>query len=325
MVLELIEGINLRDFVRQHGSSDVGETQRCIRELAEVLHCCHQHGLIHRDIKPANIVLRHSDLTNPVLVDFGLSFNDADEDDLTRVGEELGNRFLRLPEHTFGGRTATSDVTQLAGVFVYLLTGAEPRVLIDHEGLMPHQRAAVREQLARVFGGRQLVRLMSVLDRAFAVDLSVRYRTPLELAEALENAMRHDEAGDDDLESILARVDEITLSPEHTGFALRRQSLLGVLGTVRKTAQAFADARHLLLARSGAPSGDNAVGERIVVYRHGEQPGPPDAFSTFHVELRGPEVYVLLVDEVEVWRGQSPDDLFTDAVTKAVAKKFLDR
>jgi hypothetical protein len=56
-------------------------------------------------VKPANVVLRNDDLTAPVLVDFGLSFNDSDEDDLTRVNEEVGNRFLRLPEHAFGGST----------------------------------------------------------------------------------------------------------------------------------------------------------------------------------------------------------------------------
>jgi hypothetical protein len=55
------------------------------------------------------VVLRNGDITDPVLVDLGLSFNDADEDDdLTRAGEEVGNRFLRLPEHPSGGRDAVS-------------------------------------------------------------------------------------------------------------------------------------------------------------------------------------------------------------------------
>jgi serine/threonine protein kinase len=67
-------------------------------------------NVTHRDIKPANVALRNDDITKPVLVDFGLSFNDSDADDLTRVGEEVGNRFLRLPEHAFGERGAASDV-----------------------------------------------------------------------------------------------------------------------------------------------------------------------------------------------------------------------
>ena len=77
-------------------------------------------------------------------MDFGLSFNDAEEDDLTRVGEEVGNRFLRLPEHATGGRGAASDVTQLAGILIYSVSGCEPRVLLDKEYKMPHQRLPAR-------------------------------------------------------------------------------------------------------------------------------------------------------------------------------------
>lgn len=35
------------------------------------------------------MVLRGVDITKPVLVDYGLSFNDASEDDLTRLNEEI--------------------------------------------------------------------------------------------------------------------------------------------------------------------------------------------------------------------------------------------
>ena len=77
------------------GQADVNAALNCVRKLAEVLDRCHENGVTHRDIKPANVVLRNGDITDPVLVDLGLSFNDADEDDdLTRAGEEVGNRFL---------------------------------------------------------------------------------------------------------------------------------------------------------------------------------------------------------------------------------------
>ena len=109
---------------------DVDTGLACVKELASVLNRCHENDFTHRDLKPANIVLRNSDITTPVLVDFGLSFNNAEEDNpLTRLNEEVGNRFLRLPEHRRGGRAPASDVTQLAGIFFYIITGHEPRVL----------------------------------------------------------------------------------------------------------------------------------------------------------------------------------------------------
>lgn len=69
--------------------------------------------------------------TRVVWVDFGISFNHTEDDDLTRVNEEVGNRFLRLPEHAPRGSSPVSDVTQLAGLVLWVLTGVEPRALQD--------------------------------------------------------------------------------------------------------------------------------------------------------------------------------------------------
>jgi len=132
MATEFIEGINLEGYVEAGRAIDVYAGLACVNELATVLNRCHENDVTHRDLKPANIVLRNSDITTPVLVDFGLSFNNADEDDpLTRLNEEVGNRFLRLPEHRSGGRAPVSDVTQLAGIFFYIITAHEPLVLRD--------------------------------------------------------------------------------------------------------------------------------------------------------------------------------------------------
>lgn len=326
MALEYIQGEDLKKVVESQGPLAVEDALGCIRELADTLQRCHEHGLLHRDIKPANIVLRGGNPSKPVLIDFGLSFNDAGEDDLTHVGEEVGNRFLRLPEHTFCVRSPTSDVTQLAGVFVYLLTGSEPRVLTDHSGSKPHQRATTRQALEQHFGGRRLLRVLSVLDTAFNTELAARYRTPKDLLDALEKAVEGD-AGptDSDIESLLAEVDEIALTEEQAILARRRESIESILQSIYRDFQSFARQRHMECRWHGYETPhppDHVRGDaRMVRDRNGNQP----AYVAFRVEHRSPADYVVFQDGVEVWRGQAPDESLPSTVLRAAAANFLAR
>jgi len=135
MAIEYIDGPTLLALVRESGPASVGDAFACLRKLAAVLQRVHQNGVVHRDIKPANVVLRGADITQPVFVDFGLSFNSDGDDDLTRVGEEIGNRFLRLPEHSTGGRGAASAYTD-SGVIGYpsLASAEKGQAVLDHLG-----------------------------------------------------------------------------------------------------------------------------------------------------------------------------------------------
>lgn len=326
MALELIDGPDLQRFVRTHGPCDLSTSLLCVRELAEVLHRCHQQNVLHRDIKPANIVLRGEKCGSPVLVDFGLSFNDEGEDDLTRVGEEIGNRFLRLPEHTLGNRTTASDVTQLAGVFVYLLTAMEPRVLLDDSGRKPHRRESIRAAVATRVTGRRLLRLESVLDRAFSSDSLARYQFAPDFLTALEYALR--ESGDDiqgGLTSLLARVDEIALAEERLVTARRREGLDHVMQLVHGIVDSFAQARHLTRRYSGGPvtltRNGGSIERRFAVSLEGRD----GTFVTYRVEARDPDEFVLFADGEEVWRGKkNPEGTsLRDSVTAVSAERFI--
>ena len=323
LATEYIPGGTLQAFIEQGGQADVNAALTCVRKLAEVLDRCHENGVTHRDIKPANVVLRNGDITDPVLVDLGLSFNDADEDDdLTRAGEEVGNRFLRLPEHASGGRDAVSDVTQLAGIFFYILTGREPRVLMDESGQMPHQRPEARSALANLLGRRQYIRVTSRLDKAFAIQQSIRYTQAPDLVSDLERAVATDNEGDDDLEGVIARVKEIVQSQVDPGQAARREALRHLMTAIDRVVQNFASSTPgLQRAQNNWHQGhgdEEFVESRLAVVVEGDRPN----YATYRVEPRANE-YVALVDGVEVWRGESADQSLTDAITLAVATKFL--
>jgi serine/threonine protein kinase len=293
-----------------------------LKRLSTVLRCSKPP---RQNVFRANIVLRGANLAAPVLVDFGLSFNDEAEDDLTRVGDEIGNRFLRLPEHTLGIRTTASDVTQLAGIFVYLLTGIEPRMLDDDAGRKPHRREPVHAVLAALFKNRQLLRLQSVFDKAFNNNALGRYQFAPDLIADLKSALADGPNSDDDLASLLTRVDEIALHAERVAIARRREGLDHAMQLVHGVIRSFAKERHLNMRSTGyAPEltqDGGSIKRKIAVFMDGQ-----DGTSvTYRVEARDPDEFVLLADGVEVWRGKKDPSGSTlrDAVILVAAERFV--
>jgi serine/threonine protein kinase len=157
--------------------------------LAEIVGYCHSQGGIHRDIKPDNIILRDGRLDDPVLVDFGLSFNQAETIDFaTEDSQELGNRFLRVPELSSGSqqrRDFRTDLTFVAAIFYYAYVGIPPAVLEDAEGRLPHQRPIATQRLGKLDFSHSL-RLRSFFDRAFQPVLAHRFTTVDEMRMALK-------------------------------------------------------------------------------------------------------------------------------------------
>ena len=115
-------------------------------QLAEIVAYLQTNDAVHRDIKPDNIILRKGEV-DPVLVDFGLAFNQSNEDvQLTGDWEELGNRFLKVPElasYSSAKQDIRTDIAFLAGILFYCLVGEVPAVLEDADGRLPHQRPGI--------------------------------------------------------------------------------------------------------------------------------------------------------------------------------------
>lgn len=330
MATEFIDGPNLRTYIGgRRQTADINSALECVRELAEVLNRCHANGVTHRDIKPANIICARGDITKPRLVDFGISFNDAADDDLTRMNEDVGNRFLHLPEHARGGRFPASDVTQLAGIFLYTVTGHEPRELRDESGQMPHQRPEARGVLAQLLDQRQLLRVMSVLDKAFAHQIVMRYATAPDLASELERAMQSDEAGDGDLQGLRARLAEIIDSQGIASRNQRRDDLFQLMHQIHNTVRDFASANGgLSLAQSTnkvrVTSSDELDWNERQLAVSDPLDDRPRVWMVFRVERwGGAGDYVVLVDGVEIWRGETANDSLTEAVQIAAANHIL--
>jgi len=163
------------------------EAVELTKSLCETLEYAHGEEVWHRDIKPSNIILRGGSFSDPVLIDFGISFNAAVPDDnVTAPREQLVNRFLWLPEHAHGGqRDNRSDVTQLVGVLFFAVTGENPITLSDRKGRLPHQRPEAKQVLEQIEPTRLQV-LNRVFDTGFQWQIDRRWQSTQELRSALE-------------------------------------------------------------------------------------------------------------------------------------------
>jgi eukaryotic-like serine/threonine-protein kinase len=308
LVMEFVDGQSLSDVVRSGGPMNLAAAIAVAVPLADVLQVVHDANIVHRDVKPGNVMIEKATLA-PVLVDFGLAYAEPDVG-ATRVGEEVGNRFLRLPEHATGGRDPRSDITQLAGVFLYCLTGIEPRVLVDEDGRLPHQRAQIREKLDAA-GAIKDLGLLRVFDRAFQTEIDRRWQTASELRGALA-ALASDQSQDpESLEALEARVLEISTRPSTEQLRASKARVGKALAVIHTAANTLVARLHLEMTQSGYGVDEDASGTmsgRTSISLN--VPGTSVSYVGFWVkDLGGGEVEVGVSTSVEgIWRGLNLDE-----------------
>jgi eukaryotic-like serine/threonine-protein kinase len=187
LVTNYVEGPTLEECVKQ-APVDCGLAIACVVNILEIVEYCHSRGIVHRDMKPANIILRKEDLLDPVLLDFGLAFNEDDmSEDVTYTGQELGNRFLHLPELQHSGlaqRDWRADLAQCCGILFHLVTGETPRTLRDKDGPKPHARPRALKMLKSLPPATR-DRLYAVFERGFEHEIYRRFQTVDELRHLL--------------------------------------------------------------------------------------------------------------------------------------------
>ena len=124
IVMELVRGRTLRQFLDERGRLEPVEVVHIGAEVASALSCAHRAGIVHRDIKPANILL--SDDGRVLVTDFGIA-KVLDEPDLTRTSQLLGTVKYLAPEQVESGPVdARTDVYALGAVLYEALCGQAP-------------------------------------------------------------------------------------------------------------------------------------------------------------------------------------------------------
>ena len=111
IVMELIDGISLKQYMEKKGVLNWKETLHFAMQIAKGLEHAHSRGIIHRDIKPHNVmVLKNGSVK---VMDFGIARVMSKSNTLTK--EALGSVHYISPEQAKGGHTDNrSDIYSLA-------------------------------------------------------------------------------------------------------------------------------------------------------------------------------------------------------------------
>jgi len=124
IVMELVRGRTLRQFLDERGRLEPVEVVHIGAEVASALACAHRAGIVHRDVKPANILL--SDDGRVLVTDFGIA-KVLDEPDLTKTSQLLGTVKYLAPEQVESGPIdARTDVYALGAVLYEATCGEAP-------------------------------------------------------------------------------------------------------------------------------------------------------------------------------------------------------
>lgn len=168
-----------------------------VLQVASALQHAHERGIFHRDVKPSNILLRPDGTA--LLVDFGLAWNDAEDQRLTRTQSQLGSLPYMPPEHVDGALTDPSRQADVYGLGVTLYEMLTLR--------SPFLGPSVGETRRRVLEGRAVPprrldrsvswELETVCLTAMDPDPAKRFRSAAEFGRELERVR--------DREPILAR------------------------------------------------------------------------------------------------------------------------
>ena len=182
IVMELIDGISLKEYMEKKGILNWKETLHFSLQIAKGLEHAHSRGIVHRDIKPHNImVLKNGSVK---VMDFGIARVMNKSNTLTK--EALGSVHYISPEQAKGGHTDNrSDLYSLGVVMYEMMAGRPP-----YDG-----ESAVSVAIQHINGGAALpsaynpnipTGLEQIIMKAMALEPRDRYVSATEMLQDME-------------------------------------------------------------------------------------------------------------------------------------------
>lgn len=162
LVMEYVDGANLRDLLAQVGTLPVGRAVAVAIDVARGLEAVHEQGIVHRDVKPANIMITRRGTAK--LMDFGIAQVGHESVRTQIASRHPGTPIYMSPEQAsgYGYIDGRSDLYSL-GLVLYEMLAGEPY--------------ARRRQPLRAVRGDLPPRLVAVVERLMARDIDARYQS----------------------------------------------------------------------------------------------------------------------------------------------------
>lgn len=194
IVMELVDGITLKDYMIRRGPIPWKETVYFSKQIARALAHAHEKGVIHRDIKPQNMLLLRDGTLK--VGDFGIAAleNEIREEN----GTAIGSIHYIAPEQIRGeGPDPRSDLYSLGITMYEMLTEALPftgdtpgEIAIKHLNTSPAPITQLEPDVPR--------ELEQIVFKAMDADITKRYQSAQEILDALEQFTQEQDAQEDD-------------------------------------------------------------------------------------------------------------------------------
>lgn len=182
IVMELISGITLKQYMDKKGALDWKEVVHFSKQITRALSHAHERGIIHRDIKPQNIMLLRDGTLK--VADFGIAAleNEVYENN----GQTIGSIHYIAPEQARGNSPdARSDIYSLGVVMYEMLSGRLPytgdtlaEIAVKHMNAKPEPLRSILPSVPE--------ELERITLKAMNSDLDGRYQTASELLADLD-------------------------------------------------------------------------------------------------------------------------------------------
>ena len=190
IVMELLEGDTLKDYIERKGHLSLKETLNLSSQIASALEAAHRSKIIHRDIKPQNIVLTRN-MTQAKVTDFGIAKMSSSATITTFGSSTIGSVHYFSPEHAKGGYTdEKSDIYSLGIVMYEMATGELPfnaespvSVALKQIQEIPKMPKEINSEISDA--------LNDIILKAMAKNTMDRYQTASDLLDDLNTAMHN--------------------------------------------------------------------------------------------------------------------------------------
>jgi tetratricopeptide (TPR) repeat protein len=184
IVMELLEGRTLTEYLKSPEASDVERNLHLMIQICEGLQIAHLHGIYHRDVKPGNLVVSQDGGLK--ILDFGIAR--LSSSNLTASGLIVGTPDYMSPEQARGQDVdQRSDIFSAGAVFYFMLTGRKPFAAADLPGVL--RKVEVEDPLP-IRETEAPPALARVVMKALTKSPSERYQQAAELIADLRRVKR---------------------------------------------------------------------------------------------------------------------------------------
>ncbi len=186
IVMELAEGITLKQYMNEHGPLDPSKALSFSMQIAGALSHAHSKGIVHRDIKPQNIIVIGEDTIK--VADFGIADLQSEVPEVEN--EAIGSVHYISPEQAKGLPVdERSDLYSLGIVMYEMLSNRLPfdgdddrTIALKHLSAVPTPLRDLVEEIPAEFA--------AIVNKAMAPTLEERYQTADQLLADLEKLRR---------------------------------------------------------------------------------------------------------------------------------------